>query len=353
MKKTLQFITVVCTALIIGSAFAGQFKETNANYVDQHIFPRTEAFAKEAFEFKETTIKACRLTGAQQQEMLQKAFHEAVDAWQGIEHLRMGPLSDYDQMHRLQFWPDKRNKVSKALSNLQKKQEAGEHIDEQKIAFSSVAGQGFPIFERIIYQDGEISAKQCEILRAVASNIYSIAKSVHQAWVDPEYGYGGEMKFTLAENELYTDELSVTADLFTNLWSALQWVEDNKIRSPLREDISKAKPRRMENWRSARSFKNISIDVAALKDSYETLLQSHVLDLADGAQRDALILDNLNAAATISQELENVKEEGIKSEEIWNKMLDMAVHLKEARGQLFAVAKELSIPVGFNSLDGD
>lgn len=259
MKMKLKLATFLTSILMTGSVCAGQFKESNATYVDHHIYPRTEAFTKAAFKFRELTLLTCRMSGQQQQDMLKDNFQEVVAAWQAMQHLRMGPLSDYDQLHRLQFWPDKRNKVAKGLANLEKKQAANEYIDEQKIAFGSVAAQGFPIFERIIYQDSVgISTQRCEILRAVAANIFSISKSVHEGWTDPEYGYGGEMKFTLAENELYTDELSVTADLFTNLWSALQWVEDMKLRAPLREEAKKAKPRRMENWRSERSFKNLS-----------------------------------------------------------------------------------------------
>ena len=352
MKNVLKIATILMCAFPMGKAFAGPFKDSNAAYVDEHIFPRTKAFASEAFQLKDLTVRACRMSGPQQKAILEKAFHEVVDTWQSVQHIRTGPLSDYDQLHRLQFWPDKRNKVGKALIGLEKKQQEVEWISEKIITSGSVAAQGFPIYERILYQD-QISDKNCEILKAVSANIASIARSVHKAWIDPEYGYGGEMKFTLAENELYTDELSVTADLFTNLWSALQWVEDIKLRAPLREEASKAKPRRMENWRAARSFKNISLNIAALKESYEIFLQSHAKGITEGEKRDQAIVGNLDAAANIIKDLEKVSEERIKDQVIWDKVLQSAVHLKEARGQLFAVAKELGIPVGFNSLDGD
>src|SRR5690606_7932768 len=65
----------------------GNWSEVNLSVVDHHVIPRYGAFAAAGRELIAAAEGLCPRPDAGRVERLREAFHAAMDAWQGIQHV--------------------------------------------------------------------------------------------------------------------------------------------------------------------------------------------------------------------------------------------------------------------------
>jgi uncharacterized protein len=117
------------------------------------------------------------------------AFAAAVAAWSKVEILRFGPVTQDQRYERLFFWPDPKGLGLRQLQDvLAKQDEAVTEPDE--LAGKSVALQGLPALEFLLYGDGaetlaatgDGGAFRCGFALSVATNVDRIARNVVEGW---------------------------------------------------------------------------------------------------------------------------------------------------------------------------
>lgn len=267
------------------------------------------------------------------------AFHEAVDAWQAIQHIRGGPAADADRHSRIMFWPDERAVGSRQLNRFL----ASADSTLKDISGGSVALQGFPALERLIYGKTPLGNEplkgetlgRCAVATAIGRNIAAVAKELEDAINTPQ-PFG-------------VDPKTAVKTLFSDLVTSLQVVYQLKLRAPAGEE-GKTKPRLAENWRSSRALRNVQLNLVAMKEFYAGLYGPGGGD--DPQHR--LILDQFDVALNTAQGLGKSVGTVLKQENGRLQIRALASTVDDIRG-LIAVklTERLDVNLGFNALDGD
>jgi predicted lipoprotein len=84
---------------------------------------------------------------------LKDAYAQVGDAWARIEFARIGPADANGRALRFDYWLDRQNATGKAMSEMLASDDPGRRTQES-IAAGSVAGQGLPLLERLLYEPG-------------------------------------------------------------------------------------------------------------------------------------------------------------------------------------------------------
>ena len=204
------------------------------------------------------------------------AWRDAVPAFGAIEPLRVGPVLEDNRVNRVFFWPDSRRAGERQLAALV----AGAGpLDVDAMPAKSVAVQGLPALERLLYGDGieTDSGPTCRVAVPVAGNVARIAAELDAAWADPD-GIGARMVEPPADDPLFRSEREVLRSLVTQLQAGLELVAGAKL-GPL-VDADAAGMRRLPFARSALLPEYLSGNLDGLA---ALLLDAGLADAADVA----------------------------------------------------------------------
>lgn len=335
----LAFATAACIQLSLAAAAdPPDYKALQSAIYDHQIGPGYALFADKAHILDYETIRHCKNTGdAPDMLAVRSKFHEALDAWQAIQHIRHGAVAENDRHARLQFWPDKRGITERHMRKILAEPASDTLKDD--IAASSVATQGFPALERLLFSDIALSrrtapgekAVRCRIAEAITHNIAAIAHELkasgQPANADPKAG---------------------VADILSDLVTGLEFIQSLKLKLPADKEHPRA--HLFENWRSGRSLRNVEINIRALRELYKRL----AIDAGDDDPRHQLILDQFQQAE------DNVRAMGENGKILLSedkgpvRIRALAGTLESLRDQIAGTMPDrLKVNFGFNSLDGD
>ena len=262
------------------------------------------------------------------------AFDKASSAWAAARVYSFGAAELFNRAYRVEFWPDERNRVSKQLR--QTIAEADPKILEPKgFDRASVAIQGLPALERILFADDAPDGYACALGGAIALNIATIANELNDAWADPDKAF-----FTLETGEARAQRL-VTASVAT-----LAGLRDRKLARPMREDAASARPKMLNKWRSGRAGRDVSADLMALERLYDAAFRPEI----GASPIDGLLRDAREKAAALEDTLFTAVADADTRPQA-----DALLAAVKALEDVYAetLAKQLGLVVGFNSLDGD
>lgn len=267
--------------------------------------------------------------GCKDPDALRAAYHKASDAWAQVEFFRTGPLSRQSRAERIDYWPDPRNATAKGLKALL---EAAEAPSQKTISDASVAAQGLPAIERVLYADGEapnaIGERACAVGRAVASNLASLADAVYAEWRDPATGELHRLD-GLQTDGAKASEAAVA--ILTDLAAGLRVLEERKI-----PPLLGSNPKGAKSWRSGRSAQDIKQNMDALDQAYTQIA-------AFAPKAAAAVAEKLQEAAA-----------ALEAEPGPNRTITIQAGINNARYYGSEVLPgELGVTLGFNSLDGD
>jgi len=346
--------------LAISSAHAVDaeaYKALNRAAVETHILPRYDAMAT-AMTDLDTAAKAfCAAPSATKLPDLQAAFGRAQDAWEDIQHVRFGPVDWFFRSQRIAFWPDPRNTIGKQMAETLAKHAAGA-VDTEVLAKGSVATQGLPALERLIFGEdaakltaGAESTYRCRYVAGISANLAQIAVETRSAWREGgDKAFARTMLDTGKPDAPYRDEQEAALELFKSLYTAVELAADHKLARPLGASVNEARPRLAESWRSERSLRNIQRNIAAAQQLYEAGFAPAVPDKAlDAAIRDGFA-KTLAAASALKVPLETAVQDKVARPQA-EKLAAETLALKKLLMEKLPPA--LDIPVGFNALDGD
>lgn len=343
-----------------GSGDAAALATVNRVIVDHQMIPAYRAFANAGGGLVGAADGYCSDPAKQPLAPLRAAFHAVSDAWQGIQNYRFGPSEVLMRASRIFFWPDPRDNVGRQLAEFLVKPDPAS-LEPARFAQESVAIQGLPALERLLFGDEAVAAlaagddqaaRRCGTIRAIAANLAEMGTGMVAQWTTGTPPYRQFLLQPGSDNALYRSESEATVELFKGLFLAVEMVADRKVTPALGADVTGAKPRLLEQWRSGRSLHNIIVDLQTAQTIYSIgmapYLDSH--DKALKALLDKAFAQTLATAQAIPGQLDQAVADPAARPAV-ETLVREAAALKALLAQRLTVA--LGIPLGFNALDGD
>lgn len=342
-KRLCLLCMVAIVALMALPALAApDYAKIEAHVQSMHIAPSYQALAKSTEEMSNTVQAACTTNVTNEHgSKLHDTFRTAMDDWQSIQHIRSGPIALDDRHSRLQFWPDKRSVGGRHLARFLVKGRRAD-LASEKMSAASVALQGFPALERLLFDEAPLGIRplpdealsRCDVAMSIAMNIAAVAKELATESEKPR-AFGSESKLAVR---------AIVSDLITGI----EVVQRLKLQVPVGE--AKSLPKRAENWRSARSLRNIERNLLSLRTL--TLALNGAVDNTDPESK--FIIDQFDAAILITQNLGEDMGAVLRTKDGALKLRSLALTLDDLK-KLIAIymTDQLSVNLGFNSLDGD
>lgn len=338
-KRLLIAIAVSILAILALPALAAgpDYRALRDAVRDDHIDPGYAHFDEKAKGLEYKMKRHCKNIGdAPDKLAAQDAFHEALDAWQAVQHIRHGAVAENDRHARLQFWPDQRGITERHMRKL-----LAEPVDAtiaENFADASVALQGFPALERLLFDDQPLSqhpldgeqTSRCVLAEAITHNIARIATELRNA--PPRPG----------------DAKAFVTDTVNDLVVGVEFIQSLKLKLPA--GARKPRPFLLEDWRAKRSLRNIEINIRALRELYKLV----AADLVDGDDKVAQILDTFEK---VEDDIRALGENGkivLEEKDGPKRFRALAARIEHLRDGIVAtLPKSLGVRLGFNSLDGD
>jgi uncharacterized protein len=287
------------------------------------------------------------------------AFAGAVAAWSRVEILRFGPMIQDHRFERLFYWPDPKGLGLKQIRDaLAKNDEAV--TDPQTLSAKSVALQGLPALEDLLYGDGGESLAQgggdasfrCRFAASIAANDARIAKDVTEGW-----GEGAPFAKTFLDpgpsDSVYHAPKEVTLDLFKAFTTGIELVRDQKLARPLGASSAEAKPKLAAFWRSGLTFANMEDNIEGVRALFAHGGFAQVVAGESPGVENSILFD-LDRAIEVLRGIDKPVAEAFKDDALRAKLEALRVALKGAvqtAGDMIARGAGLSF--GFNAMDGD
>ena len=313
---------------------------------DQFVIPRYRQLARSA-QAQSAAWAACGKPSADTENRLRAAYQTLADDWARIEFVRTGPMGTGLRAERFNYWPEVRNATSTALNALL----AGSDnlLTAASFVHDFIPAQGLPAMERLLYDRSYASnARRCVVGQAIARNLAAIANEVLQDWI----GRGGLRAALRANTPWNKGQIAgayqVANDLLTDLVSGFSSLRDQKISLPMGASAEGARPHLAEAWRSARSARDIRLNVAALHVMAHLFAQHIRAEMKNSL--DSTFAAAERAAAAIPEPLDAAVGNGAG-----RAPLEFAAEAFRSAQSVVAhvLAPSLGASVGFNALDGD
>lgn len=338
------------------AAGAPDFGAFNATFAQKIVLPAFDHLVDVTSTFAATADAFATKPDATGLDAVKQGFNSVADAWASAQQFRIGALAQEQRAERFAYWPERRNVVEKQINALLSGK-GQDGLAPDQFANGSVAVQGLPVLERILYGDdkgqqllgGDKAERRRAIVVAISHNLKAIAADAQRVWA------ANTKDAVKAANIFAANPSEGVAQSYTNLLTITQIVADQKLGAPLGgADAATAKPKAAEQWRSHRSLRNIQLNLEAAKNSvlapggFADLLpadQAALKDTVTKAFDDAIAAtkaagDDLAAAVTHQDHRKAV-----------TALLVKVNHLRDLLRQQMPPA--IGVTLGFNELDGD
>lgn len=336
-----------------------------AHTAQQIIVPLYTALSSEAVELTERASAFCASPGVESQQVLQEQWRITMEAWAAVQPIDFGPLEDGNLRWKLHFWPDRKDITRKKVEGIL----AGEDkLTVERVSAGSVSIQGLAALEYLLFdaQGSSLTkyeeARRCELLLAITGRVEQVTQQLAEAWAGNEQQAGFAAVFATpgAENTRYPDDNAPLAALFGSLVVGTEVVKRNKLGIPLNngKGALKAKPYRLEAWRSQHSLPLMQASMATL----ETLFRGKEGEgLAAYLSRQSAIepalLEEIDGSfITVNEQFSNLQGplfSQIKEEAYYSELVELHRRLGSLQRNLSQLPEQLGINLGFNSNDGD
>jgi predicted lipoprotein len=324
--------------------------------VERHVIPSYRALseATDAQVRAWTAFAANRAAGSL--ETLRTAYSTTADTWARAQLVKMGPLSLFLRYERFAYWPEARNVTQRMLDALIASNDPKELAPETLVR-DNVAAQGLTALERLLY-DGDSAGQllkapgragewRTQVGLGIARNMSRIAKDVVAEWTAAD-GVRAAIAANKGWKTIFADTQEAASLLLTDLVSAFRLIHDVKLLPVMGASVDVARPRVAEAWRSARSQRNLKLNLEGAQAM--TKIWAETVPAAHRTKLDALYATALKATDAVPADL------GEAAADPKRRALVEAARAGVKAVQLEIAATlpaDLGITLGFNSLDGD
>lgn len=325
--------------------------EVNLAVTDAHVIPSYKVLATAAEELNAATAGFCAAPNAGALGALETNFHATMDAWQSVQHIQFGPLTYFNWNFRIQYWPDDNGTGARQLNALIAAKDpavlATDAFDRQ-----SVGVQGFQALESLLFDatalaDLQADPYRCQVLQTIAANVAEIATGVSARW-ETEFRATVE---TADERGFFESAEDATIDYLKALVEPVRRIQEQKLQGVLGATPEAARVRRAESWRSARTLRNVKVNVAALEQEF-TASEPALSSVLHTADVDVIAAAFAKLQASLATQPDSL-EAALAAEGGHAALLQIAAELDALYEALEAALKNTDLYLGFNSLDGD
>ncbi|WP_261377635.1 imelysin family protein [Vreelandella titanicae] len=272
---------------------------------------------------------------------LENDWLNAYQAWQAVRFIQFGPIEQNSRGWQLQFWPDRKNLVGRKVNGWLKATSA---LDAQAIAGDSVAVQGFPALEYLLYDDamdGQALSDPaaCDLMQAVTTHIADTTNALHRDWQ--------------AFGEHYLGTSDYTETTLASAIQALELLEDKRLGEPMGLKGAPANGYLAEAWRSGNSVRLVESSLEGLRTGFlpgltALLREAEALPLAEAFR------DQLDKTLAQAREQPSGLVLALDDEAAFRGLQSLYLDISQLRHLLGnEIAGELGLVRGFNSSDGD
>jgi len=330
----------------------------NASLVEHHVLPRYETLAAASAALAEAADGMCSAPAGAGLAGVRQGFHQTMDAWMGVQHLRFGPVELFMRGYRFYFWPEARGRVAGAVDELLAAGDAAA-LAPERLRETSVAAQGLPAVEYLLYRGTEPrAAPACALLVTITGNLQRMAAEIVAEWRGGGEPFARTVSTPGPDNGYFVTHRDATLAFFKSFHGGLRLIADVKLKPVLGESLERARPRLAESRRSGRALRNIARNLAALQALYlgeggsglTQLVREHGGDPElDPLMRKAFRMTLATARGIDAPLGEAVVDPALRprTEKLHTQVLALKQIVKTR------VAAALGLAVGFNALDGD
>lgn len=330
--------------------------EVGRRWVERSIAPGFQHLAQQSRNLQQHFEQGCIEADPAWLHKTSSGFESVVKAWSGVAFLRFGPLVEDNRYERLSFWPDPRGVMLRQVSGTLQQYQGEEPA--VPIGQSSVAVQGLPALEYVLYRDKgvlnhSLSADErrplCRYAADLTKNIASVAGELSEAWLLPDGEYAQRFVKPGANNPVYRSNQEILSEGVKALSTGLQFVRDIQLAPPLMGSETKVAVKKAPYWRSGLTGPAIAASLTGMR----TFVLAPDLLPADQEWIVEQIEAELGRAAQQANALpladEAVPSPSLRQEwMLLGRIVDNAKDLTDAD-----LALALGVNVGFNALDGD
>jgi predicted lipoprotein len=341
-------IIVGALALLASPASALDHAESAQRFAKAFIVPRFQSVAAAAHAQQAAWTAFCADRRRGSTEALKKAFNDLADAWSDVEFMRIGPAAVALRVERFNWWLDRTDATGKALNQMLAADP--QMLAPQNLAAGSVAGQGLPVLERLLYPSegaallaGTDGAQRCAVGAAVAAEQAAIADEIVSGWTAPD----GALPALMANARwkvAFADANEAASVMLTDLVAGLEGLKDLKVAMTFHDVTNARAPRLSEAWRSGRTLRDIRRNLAAIRQGLAFFLSA-----ASAAQKYELDMAFDDAGRAL-QALDGARTEAERSA---SARLAQGAFSALAQQAMAMLPQATGLTLGFNSLDGD
>ena len=274
MKTGFGLIVIGWLAVAAASPARADPAATTLALVDGVVIPRFQAVADAAHGQEMAWTDFCRDRRRARTAALLDAYGKVGDAWARIEFAKIGPADAKGRALRFDFWLDRPNATGKALDAMLTSDDP-QSRQPATIAAGSVAGQGLPVIERLLYdRDAQARLKaagidgdrRCATGAAVAHNLSDLADAIVMDWTSPD-GARAALAANRRWGAFFADGSEAARVFLTDILVGLEALKDSKVPYLFHDEQNPDAPRLAEGARSGRTLRDIQLNFAVLREA--------------------------------------------------------------------------------------
>lgn len=312
--------------------------------------PAYATFAERGAELATVIGEHC--SGVAEATDARRGWRRAMVAWQDIQHVAVGPVEEETRRFRIQFFPDRNEAVERAVDTVLTETDT---LTEAEVATRSVGLQGLPALEYILFAIGgldhpEDGPRRCELSRAAAANIATMAADISAAW-QPGGTFRADFVGALG---IFTG----TDDVLTVIFEAAVLQAEFISYRKLRDAVEANNPKALESHYAQHSAQNIRANLAALWEMFDTdaddeyRLRDYLERLYAADDLATQIVTEMDNAEGLLDALEGSLEEVVGGQ-AGGDALALRASIRHLADLLQDAGLVAGIDIGFNNQDGD
>lgn len=188
------------------------------------------------------------------------AYRAARRAWAPLEAYQFGPMEQQAAALSINFWPDKKGFVNRALRGFLSQPE-DVLTNPEAIARQSAALHGFPAIEALL---GDENRPTCPAIIGISGHIAHLAEALYEGWQGSD-GWADLARQAGPENPVYLNDREFTTEIFTALNYVLFRMREQALKRPL-GDRTGPKPHRAEGWQTGESLAIIAAQISGIEE---------------------------------------------------------------------------------------
>jgi hypothetical protein len=339
--------TLVASLLFAVPAIAAP-ADLARQFADDFAVPRFQAVAAAAHAQEGAWTTFCSDPAHGDVESLKQAYRDLSDAWADVEFVRIGPAASGLRVERFNWWLDRTDAAGKALTAMLVAKP--DDLVPEKLAKGSVAGQGLPVIERLLFPVAEAAklkkkdgVQRCILGMAVSRGQSAIADQIVGDWISAD-GARAALIANTAWKFSFANADEAASVMMTDLVAGLEALKDLKVAMEFHDIMNPKSPPLAEAPRSELTLRDIARNLAAIR-------QGVVFFLTQATPAQKVQMDKaFDDADRALKNLQDAKDNTARAAAV-KQMLVVFAALSQTATTVLPQATGLTL--GFNSLDGD